>query len=156
MKSVAEDQSRLRCPSAVGATGGCDGVHRQGLCPPASGDVCVLVPCRGCRERSGAALGAALSAHQTQHGAKMVRKRCPLCCKYLDSFQWLGAAGGSLEAGGAALMWLLAGAGWSLVPGGMALVAPWGGGAGGATERVLSAPPPRRALRPVVWDSGQW
>lgn len=46
-------------------------------------------------------------------------------------------------------MWLLAGAGWSLVPGRMALVAPWGRGAGGATEGCSLLPLPDELC--AVW-----
>lgn len=83
--------------------------------------------------------------------------KAPLGCKYLDYFQGLVIARGSLEACGAAVMWLFAGAGWLLVPGRKGLLPTLGGrGANGATEGMLSAPPPRQAWRRVVWDSGQW
>lgn len=78
---------------------GCDRVHCEHSCPPASGDVCVLVA----TGTAGNWNCAGYHAECCSNPAKMGKtNKSPLGCKYLDYFQWPVSAGGEPGGCGAA------------------------------------------------------
>lgn len=116
---------------------GCDRVHCEHSCPPASGDVCVLVATGTAGNWNCAGYHAECCSNLEKMGKT---NKSPLGCKYLDYFQWPVSAGGSMEDVG-------------LLPFSRSRVAvhaerkgllpaPGAWGPGSATKGMLSAPLP--------------